>query len=161
FNPGTTNGIPFYDGISNPKCLSQAKANGPGAVASLANFGCFAQGNSILIPPAPGTLGTLGRNVFPDLGFKNVNASIYKSWKFKERFGVQFRAEFFNILNHPNFQNPYGGVSGYGSGAYDDPSTGNANQFGCGCATPDVGAGNPIIGSGSMRAIQLGLKFLF
>jgi hypothetical protein len=161
FKPGATNGIPFFDGTSNPKCLAQAKANGPAAVASLENFGCFAQGNSILIPPAPGTLGTLGRNPFRDFGFKNVNASIYKNWKFKERYGVQFRAEFFNVFNHPNFQNPYGGVSGYGSGAYDDPSTGNANQFGCGCATPDVGAGNPVIGSGSMRAIQLGLKLLF
>jgi hypothetical protein len=161
FKPGTTNGIPFFDGASNPKCLSQAKAMGPGAVASLNAFGCFAQGNSILIPPAPGTLGTLGRNTFRDLGFKNVNASIYKNWTFKERYGIQFRAEFFNVFNHPNFNNPYGGVSGYGSGAYDDPSTGNANQFGCGCATPDVGAGNPVIGSGSMRAIQLGLKLRF
>jgi len=161
FKPGTTAGIPFFAGTSNPQCLSQATANGPGAVASLNAFGCFAKGSSILIPPAPGTLGTLGRNAFPDLGFKNLNASIYKNWKFKERYGVQFRAEFFNVLNHPNFNNPYGGVSGYGSGAYDDPSTGNANQFGCGCSTPDVGAGNPIIGSGSMRAIQLGLKLSF
>ena len=161
FKPGISNGIPFFDGTSNAKCLSQATAMGPGAVASLKAFGCFAQGNSILIPPAPGTLGTLARNTFRDLGFKNVNASIYKNWKFKERYGIQFRAEFFNVFNHPNFQNPYGGVSGYGSGAFDDPSTGNANQFGCGCATPDVGGGNPVIGSGSNRAVQLGLKLSF
>jgi hypothetical protein len=94
--------------------------------------------------------------MFPDLGFKNLNASIYKNWKFKERYGVQFRAEFFNVLNHPNFQNPYGSVGGIGN---NDPSS--PGGFGCGCNTPDVGAGNPIIGSGSMRAIQLGLKLSF
>jgi hypothetical protein len=104
-------------------------------------------------------LGNLSRNAFPDLGFKNVNASIYKNWTFKERYSAQFRAEFFNLFNHPNFQNPYGGVSGWGSGAYDDPS--QTTIYGCGCATPDVGAGNPVIGSGSMRAIQLGLKLIF
>ena len=161
FTPGTTTGLPFFAGTSNAKCLSQATANGPGAVASLAAFGCFAKGNSILIPPAPGTLGNMARNMFPDLGFKNVNASIFKNWRFKERYGVQFRAEFFNVLNHPNFQNPYGGVSGYGNGGAADPSTGSSRIFGCGCATPDVGAGNPVIGSGSMRAIQLGLKLSF
>jgi hypothetical protein len=33
--------------------------------------------------------------------------------------------------------------------------------FGCGCFTPDVAAGNPVIGSGGARAIQFGLKLLF
>jgi len=33
--------------------------------------------------------------------------------------------------------------------------------FGCGCATPDQAAGNPVLGSGGNRAIQLGLKFIF
>ncbi len=159
FKPGTTTAIAYFAGASNAKCLAQATANGPGAVASLTNFGCYAQGSSILIPPAPGTLGNMARNSFRDLGFKNVNASIYKNWKFKERYNAQFRAEFFNVFNHPNFMNPYGGVSGYGSGATADPS--NPNLFGCSCATPDVGAGNPVIGSGSMRAIQLGFKFIF
>jgi hypothetical protein len=148
--------IPYFAGTSNAKCLSQATAMGPGAVGSLQHFGCFAQGNSILIPPAPGTFGTMGRNVFPDRGFRNLNMSIFKNWKFKERFGAQFRAEFFNVFNHPNFANPYGGVGGFG---FNDPSS--PGNFGCGCATPDVAAGNSIVGSGSMRAIQLGLKLLF
>jgi hypothetical protein len=41
----------------------------------------------------------------------------------------------------------------------DDPSKGGS--FGCGCATPDVSAGNPLIGSGSNRVMQLGLKLMF
>jgi hypothetical protein len=122
--------------------------------------GCYASlnGKSFLLPPALGTLGNSGRNIFRDTGFHNLDLSVSKSWKFYERLSVQFRAEFFNITNHPNFANPWGGTSGFGAGATADPSVG---PFGCGCATPDVAAVNPVLGSGGARAIQFGLKFLF
>jgi hypothetical protein len=48
-------------------------------------------------------------------------------------------------------------VNGYTGGS--DPSSGTT--FGCGCTTPDVAAGNPIVGSGSSRQIQLGFKLTF
>jgi hypothetical protein len=54
-----------------------------------------------------------------------------------------------------NFANPYGGQNGFG---FNDPSV---QPFGCGCATPDVAAANPVIGSGGSRAVQLGLKLIF
>jgi Carboxypeptidase regulatory-like domain/TonB dependent receptor len=122
-------------------------------------FGCYAQGHSVLIPPALGTFGTLGRDVFRDSGIRNWDLSVTKSWKFKERLTAQFRAEFFNVLNHPNFANPYGGPNGFGLTTFADPSS--HNQFGCGCATPDQAGGNPVLGSGGNRAIQLGLKLIF
>ena len=108
-----------------------------------------------MIPPALGQFGNMGRNTFPDSGFSNVDFSVAKNWHFSERFRAQFRAEFFNIFNHPNLANPYGGQNGFG---LNDPSAG---RFGCGCATPDVAAANPVIGSGGSRAVQLGLKLTF
>jgi hypothetical protein len=138
-------------------CL--AKAPDPSPTGTLFSAGCFVQGKSVLVPPAVGTFGNLGRNVFRDTGFRNVDFSVSKNWKFKERFNAQFRVEMFNVFNHPNFANPWGGTSGYGSGATSDPSTGGT--FGCGCATPDGASVNPVLGSGSARAIQLGLKFTF
>jgi hypothetical protein len=108
-----------------------------------------------MIPPAFGQFGTMPRNLFRDSGFRNFDFSIAKNWHFGERLRAQFRAEFFNILNHPNFANPYGGQNGFG---LNDPSV---QPFGCGCATPDVAAANPVIGSGGSRAVQLGLKFTF
>jgi hypothetical protein len=108
-----------------------------------------------MLPPALGTFGTVGRNEFRDTGFRNWDFSVAKMWKFGERFSAQFRAEFFNILNHPNLANPFGGQNGW---AHNDPST---QSFGCACATPDVAASNPVIGSGGSRAIQLGLKLGF
>ena len=119
--------------------------------------GCFVKGKSVMVPPKAGTFGTMGRNIFRDQGFKNVDFSVFKEFKFKERYGAQFRAEFFNLFNHPTVANPYGSAAGFGGG--NDPSAGTT--FGCGCQTPDVGAGNPLLGSGSARAMQLGLKFTF
>jgi hypothetical protein len=111
----------------------------------------------VLIPPAYGTLGTLGRNPWRDTGFKNWDVSITKVFKFKERLTTQFRAEFFNILNHPNFANPYGGPGG--PTASLDPSTGS--PFGYSSATPDAASSNPVLGQGGSRAMQLGLKLIF
>jgi hypothetical protein len=159
--------IPFFAGSKDPTnptgnsaCNAQAlsldggTAGGP-ATSSLASFGCYAQGSSIMIPPPFGHFGNMGRNTFLDSGFRNFDISFAKNWHFGERLRAQFRAEFFNIFNHPNFANPYGGQNGFGQ---NDPSTGS---FGCECATPDVAAANPVIGSGGSRAVQLGLKFIF
>ncbi|MEY2414549.1 MAG: hypothetical protein QOD84_3155, partial [Acidobacteriaceae bacterium] len=152
-------GVPFFPGTSNAACTAKAMSLDGGsaglASAALGIFGCYANGNSMMLPPPLGTFGTMGRNIFRDTGFKNWDFSVAKNWKFGERFGAQFRAEFFNVLNHPNFANPFGGQNGW---AHNDPSTG---VFGCACATPDVAASNPVIGSGGSRAIQLGLKLLF
>jgi hypothetical protein len=152
--------IPFFGGASNPACATQALALDAGdplgpSTTALNLFGCYAKGSSMMIPPPLGHFGNMGRNVFPDSGFRNFDFSLAKNWHFGERFRAQFRAEFFNIFNHPNFANPYGGQNGYGQ---NDPSTG---FFGCGCATPDVAAANPVVGSGGSRAVQLGLKLIF
>jgi hypothetical protein len=91
--------------------------------------------------------------MFRDTGFYNVDFSVFKNFNFKERYNATFRFEVFNLFNHPDLTNPYS----YGSG--NDPS--NPTAFGCGCLTPDFAAGNPIVGSGSARDIQLGFKLTF
>jgi hypothetical protein len=134
-------------------------ATTPGMLNSLSTLGCYVSpnGRSVMVPPAFGTFGTMGRNIFRDTGFRNWDFSLVKNWKIWERLTMQFRSEFFNILNHPNFANPFGGQNGFGM---NDPSV-LATGFGCGCATPDVAATNPVIGSGGSRSMQFGLKFIF
>jgi hypothetical protein len=157
FFPGNrTLGNPTANAACNAKALSIDGGDPSGPASTALNlFGCYAKGGSIMIPPALGTFGNMGRNIFPDSGFKNVDFSLAKNFHLGERLRAQFRAEFFNIFNHPNFANPYGGQNGFG---FNDPSAGG---FGCGCATPDVAAANPVVGSGGNRAVQLGLKLTF
>jgi Carboxypeptidase regulatory-like domain len=153
-------GIPFFGPGNLPSsCIASALAADGGTAgpetASVNLFGCYAQGNSVMMAPPLGQFGNMSRNMFPDNGFRNFDFSIAKNFHFGERYRLQARAEFFNILNHPNFANPYGGQNGYG---LNDPSV---QPFGCGCATPDIAAANPAIGSGGPRSIQLAAKFVF
>jgi len=140
-----------------PTSLAQkCTANAPDP-RTLAVAGCYVDGSSVMVPPTLGTFGTMARNIFRDAGFKNVDFSVFKNFKFTERFGAQFRVEFFNVLNRPIIANPFGSVNGYAGGS--DPSA--SGTFGCGCTTPDIAAGNPIVGSGDARTMQLGLKIMF
>jgi Carboxypeptidase regulatory-like domain len=162
WNTGGHGGLPYFSGggptaspTTNATCNAKAAALGPLAVASLSDLGCYAVGNSVLIPPAYGSYGTTIPNMFRDKGFRNWDLSVTKTFIFKERFKAEVRVEGFNILNHPDFSNPSGGPGG----AIGDPSGGP--PFGFSGLTPDTYSSNPQLGSGGSRAIQLGLKLSF
>ena len=53
--------------------------------------------------PAAGTFGNVGRNTLIGPGFVNADAVVARHFRVKEGLDLQFRAEFFNTLNHPNF----------------------------------------------------------
>jgi len=163
---GGAGGVPFFEavtpgddpslfGINNAACVAHSGGVGTLGYAALYNSGCFQVGNGVLVPQPYGTLGTTPRNVFRDQGFKNLDMSVTKAFKFKERFSAEFKAEIFNVFNHPTFANPYGGPGGGAA----DPSAGAG--FGFAGATPDVLSSNSVLGSGGARAIQLGAKFTF
>jgi hypothetical protein len=150
----------FYSDAQSTAVWNQcATAAGAAGAANLAADGCFASpdGKAFLTPPADETFGNMGRNIFRDSGFKNVDFSVFKMFTWKERYSAQFRVEIFNLFNKPLSANPYGSANGYGVG--NDLSAGAG--FGCGCATPDVAGGSPQIGSGAQRRMQLGLKLQF
>jgi hypothetical protein len=96
--------------------------------------------------PAPGTLGNLQRDFLPGPGITTLDYAVMKDTPIKEQVHLQFRAEFFNLLNHANFSLP------------------NANVF---IQTPNGGgAPNPTFGkitatTTSSRQIQFALKLMF
>jgi hypothetical protein len=149
--------IPWFPKTSNAACLSQATSLGPDAVSSLLKWGCYAAGNSMMIPPALGTLGTMGRSIFRANGLHLWDLSVIKKWKLTERISTQFRAEFFNILNLTEWANP--ACCAQQSGQHHNPTT--TGGLGSYPTTPDVANANPQVGSGAGRSTQLGLKFIF
>src|SRR5208282_2040994 len=110
----------------------------------------------------PGTrhFGTLGRNSLLGPSFKEFNFSVFKDTAITERLKVQLRAEFFNLFNHPNFCNPSmpAFIADIGS---PDLATGQHTGYYQITATGDVGIGNPFLGGGGPRGIQLAAKFTF
>lgn len=57
------------------------------------------------------TFGNVGRNTLIGPGTFNIDFSAHKTFAFTERWRLQYRAEFFNVLNHANFNNPETAVS--------------------------------------------------
>ena len=132
--------------------LNAASPGSSSGLASLMKFGCYMEGNSVIVPPAQGTYGTMSRNELVSVPFREWDLSINKLWKVKERYSAQFRAEFFNILNSREYAS--GSSSG---GVFTNIS--NPATFGTARATPNNS--NPVNGTGGPREIQLGLVLRF
>ena len=82
-----------------------------------------------------GTFGNAGRNILFGPGLSNIDFGGIKGFRVKDRYQVQFRAEAFNLFNHPAFNNPNANVS--------------AGTFGT------------ITSAGAPRVVQLALKAMF
>ncbi len=63
-------------------------------------------GYTFTTPPASAPFGNLGRNAFRGPSFEQWDLAVNKDFFFGERYKLQFRSEFFNILNHTNFAPP-------------------------------------------------------
>jgi hypothetical protein len=103
--------------------------------------------------PAYGTVGNVSRDSLTGPGYNDLDLSLSKNTQIDERFRVQFRAEFFNILNHTNLLTPSETVFSAG------PTQGtSANQTTPAVVSPTAGV---ITSAATTRQIQLGLKLLF
>jgi hypothetical protein len=91
------------------------------------------------------SMGNSGRNILIGPGLSNFDMSLFKNIRVSDRFKAQFRAELFNIFNHPNFA---------------PPTSANSTVFNQ--------SGNPISSAGLLtstvttsRQVQFGLKLLW
>ncbi|HZF39486.1 MAG TPA: TonB-dependent receptor [Blastocatellia bacterium] len=114
-------------GNDRPNLIGQAKLDNP-TPEQWFNTAAFA------IPPF-GSFGNSGRNILDGPSYKNVNFSLVKNTRIREAATIQFRTEFFNLFNHPNFGLPDNFVG--------SPSFGR------------------LVSADSPRRIQFGLKLLF
>src|SRR6267378_2463787 len=126
-------------GNDRPNVVGDPNA-GPHTVSRWFNTVAFTQ-NAIL------TFGNAGRNIVTGPGFHNLDFSVLKNTKIHESVNLQFRAEFFNIANHPSFALPANILA--------------APNFGTLFQTPDAAQNNVGLGSGGPRLIQLAVKLSF
>ena len=93
--------------------------------------------------PANGTYGNVGRDTLIGPGSATLDFSLLKKAAITDRVGLQFRAEFFNLLNRANFSTP------------------NTIVFSSAPSAPSPTAGVITATSTTSRQIQFGLKLLF
>jgi hypothetical protein len=96
--------------------------------------------SAFLLPP-PGTYGSLGRGVYSGPGLAELDLSVFKNTAITERTNLQFRTEFFNLLNRTNLGTP------------------NSTVFSSGVANPSAGVITTL--ATLPRQIQFGLKLIF
>ena len=108
--------------------------------------------------PADGTFGNLQRNSIYGPHFWDIDFSVNKNTQLTERVALQLRFEFFNIFNHPNFALPANVII---PGVNADGSLASPGPQGIISQTPDVAQGNPGLGGGGPRVIQLAARFTF
>jgi hypothetical protein len=110
------------------------------------------------VPPA-GLQGTLGRNALRGFGAWQADLALRREFALGERLKLQFRTEFFNIFNHPNFGDPCCLQSNFISNPTfgRSPST-LAGSLGSGGVN---GGFNPLYQVGGPRSIQFALKLQF
>ena len=106
----------------------------------LGQVGQWFNPNAFLLPAA-GTYGDLGRGVFTGPGLADMDVSLFKNTALSERTSLQFRAEFFNVLNHPNLGTP------------------NATVFSSGAINASAGLITTL--ATTPRQIQFGMKLIF
>jgi Carboxypeptidase regulatory-like domain/TonB dependent receptor-like, beta-barrel len=125
--------------------------------------------------------GSLPRNGLLGPNFRNLDLSISKLTGITERLKLLVRVDAYNIFNHPNFANPLA-VAFFSDTAPNrsnlpqacpsksnlvvaptgiNPITGVSCGFQAITATSDVGVGNPVLGGGGSRTLQLSLRLQF
>jgi len=98
--------------------------------------------------------GDLGRNALRGFGATQWDLAVHRDFPIRESVKLQFRAEMFNVLNHPNFGQP--------DGLLFSPTFGKATQMlGQSLAGNGSTGLNPLYQIGGPRSIQLALKLFF
>jgi hypothetical protein len=100
--------------------------------------------------------GNLGRNVLTGFGLTQWDFALHRDFEIHESIKLQFRAEMFNILNHPNFAPPVANLRRANFGL----STQMLGQY-LGSGTVGFGGFSPLYQIGGPRSIQFALKLSF
>jgi len=149
-----TEGITNWDGlaVNRPSLIASCDPMaGAGRASRWFNPACFS------LQPI-GTLGNFGRDVLRVPGTVNLDLGISKDTALTERFKLQFRAEFFNILNHTNLGAPT--ANGNFTLNSSCVASGNAPSSCTSIPTTQAQITQPNPGALS-REIQMGLKLVF
>jgi outer membrane receptor protein involved in Fe transport len=144
-----------YTGVPSTVTAPGASLNAPGNTQTadqvapikkqgfVGTTGTYYDTASFKAPTDPGRFGNTGRNILRNPGIFNTDLSIFKNFRFAERYSLQFRTEAFNATNHPQF-----GQSNSRSGAFASLDVSNPNFL-------------RIVNAYGERQIRFALRFQF
>ena len=162
--PDVVPGQPFY--LYGAQCAATFQAAGvlPSGVGCPGGKG-FNPAAFILPPIDPNTgepagQGDLGRNALRGFGAWQWDFAVHREFPIREPLKLQFRAEMFNVLNHPDFGPPLG-VLGYSTFGLSNQTLAQSLNGGLGGSNSGSGSFSPLYQFGGPRSVQLALKLTF
>ena len=154
-------GSPFSPIVPLTRTLTPGTLPVPGTIynsGSLEGFDRpdYVAGQPLYLPnPSPGqwlnpaafvranlAFGNAGRNILTAPGFEDIDVALAKATTIRENISLQFRAEAFNLMNHPNFSQPVNNITAATYGQITATRTSRGDL-------------------GSSRQLQLGMKLIF
>jgi len=146
-------------GVGNSYAQYTGTDYGIGSVQRLGNGVFFFTPQQIaqFTYPAAGQIGNGGRNVFYNPLFNEMDASLVKRFKLTERQSVSFRAEAYNVFNHPNFGFAAAQLN-INNISYNTDGSVNMAKTSFGKFTQTLGTQ---VGGSSARTLQLALRYDF
>jgi hypothetical protein len=134
--PNLVSGVPLW--IANPNVAGGREIN-----------------SAAFTTPVGAVQGDLGRNALRGFDAAQVDLTLRRQFKLRERLALQARADLFNIFNHPNFGSPINYLS--------SPQFGQSTQMlGASLGSGGQNGGlNPLYQVGGPRSVQLALKLVF
>jgi len=155
YTPNLVPGVPIYlhgsAAYSSSNNISTTPPYNIGWALNRAAFACTGESAPLATSGActvsPTAEGTLGRNYLRNPAFWALNTAVQRSFPIYEQLQLKFRADAFNIFNHPNLSNPYTASLGSTFGELDGITT--------------IGASKALYAMGASRSLQFSLKLQF
>ena len=154
--PDLVPGIPLY--IDDPSAPGGKRINNAPVAGNPRQIGPY-------LVPVAARQGNLGRNSLRGFPLHQLDLALRRQFNFTDQLNLQFRAEFFNIFNHPNFADPVsslGSVSSTGVFAPGNNFGRSISMLGRALGSGETSGGlNPLYQVGGPRSLQFGLKLQF
>ncbi len=155
FRPDLIPDIPLF--LNDPTAPGGRRINNTRVASSPRQVGPF-------FIPTDNRQGTLGRNALRGFLLLQLDLTVRRQFNLTERVNLQFRADFFNIFNHPNFGDP---INSLGSATATSVTVNSSFGVSTQMLGRSLGSGgteggfNPLFQVGGPRSAQLSLKLQF
>ncbi len=109
YNPSAANDVTGISQSADYRGVAFLRPNVSGSAASQStaqSLLTYFAGYTFTTPPASAPFGNLGRNAFRTPGLEQWDLGVDKNFRIHEQIALQFRSEFFNVMNHTNFGVP-------------------------------------------------------
>jgi hypothetical protein len=155
---GTPGASPVLDTPYGGDTLGTLRPNVVSGVSPYTNNRLLVFNPGALTVPQRGTYGDMGRDALLGPGFSQLDFQATRAFHLNERMALNFRADFYNLLNHPNFAQPSAMLVNVAPFVQPGEPFGAAQSANFGVISTTIGRN---LGLGTSRQIQLGLRLSF